>query len=203
MNQTILKSDVYQIQLEPLTQAHFAVLTQVCEEDNLSQDVFNSVPYPSQLQVYINTALEQQKQGSRLAYVVTDLNTGEVIGTTSFHDIQAQIPRYEIGYTWYAKRFQRSYVNRVCKYLLLNHAFEQFQARVVGFRTDHLNRISQKAIENLGAKHDGVLRSHMLRKDGTLRDTYVYSILDTEWPELKKQLEQKILKYSDRAEFEI
>lgn len=203
MNQTILKSDVYHIQLEPMTQAHFATLKRVCEESDLSQDIFNSVPYPHQLQAYISTALEQQKQGSRLAYVVTDLNTGEVMGATSFHDIQAQIPRYEIGYTWYAKRFQRSYVNRVCKYLLLSHAFEQLNARVVGFRTDHLNQVSQKAIENLGAKHDGVLRAHMLRKDGTLRDTYVYSILASEWPELRKQLQQKILKYSDWAEFEI
>lgn len=203
MNQTILKSDVYHIQLEPMTQAHFAALKRVCEESDLSQDIFNSVPYPSQLQAYISTAVEQQKQGSRLAYVVIDLNTRELIGTTSFHDIQAQIPRYEIGYTWYAKRFQRSYVNRVCKYLLLSHAFEQLNARVVGFRTDHLNQVSQKAIENLGAKHDGVLRAHMLRKDGTLRDTYVYSILASEWPELKKQLQHKILKYSDWTEFEI
>ena len=203
MNQIELLSDVYQIKLEPLTQAHFVALKQVCEEGDLSQDIFNSVPYPNQLQAYISAALEQQQQGSRLAFVVVDLKNNEIIGTTSFHDIQAKIPRYEIGYTWYAKRFQRSYVNRVCKYLLLCYAFEQVHAKVVGFRTDHLNLMSQKAIQALGAKHDGILRAHMLRKDGTLRDTYIYSILDVEWPAVKKQLEHKILKYSDQKEFQI
>ena len=110
----------------------------------------------------------------------------------------------DIGYTWYAQRYQRTYVNRVCKYLLLSHAFEELNARVVGFRTDHLNLKSQKAIEALGAKRDGIIRCHMLRKDGqTVRDSYIYSILRSEWVEVKSQLQSKLMQCSNKPQFEI
>lgn len=204
MHNIILKSDVYQLKLEPLAQHHFDDLRQACIEGDLSTVIYNSVPYPEQLKCYFETAFSQMEMGERIAFAVVDLKTGRAIGTTSFHDIRADIPRYEIGYTWYAKSFQRSYVNRISKYLLLTYAFEQLNAHVVGFRTDHLNLPSQNAIQALGARLDGIIRGHMLRKDGqSIRDTHIYSILSDEWPELKNRLEKKILKYSDQQEFKI
>ena len=125
----------------------------------------------------------------RLAFAVIDTTTDTVIGSTSYHDIVPALDRVEIGYTWYAKSRQRSHVNTTCKRLLLAHAFDTLGCAVVGFRTDNFNHASQRAIERLGAKRDGVLRHHALRRDGTVRDTVIYSIVRGEWPEIRAQLD--------------
>jgi len=204
MNLPVLESSIYQLRLEPLSWEHFADLENACAEGDLGEVLYNSVPYLHKLKHYFTQAFEQQSKGERMAFAVFDLNSGRAIGTTSYHDIKPEIPRVEIGFTWYAKPYQRTYVNRVCKYLLLQHAFEGLNAQVVGFRTDHLNLKSQKAIEGLGAKQDGIIRCHMLRKDGvTLRDSYVYSILKSEWVDVKALLQSKLMQYSNKNHFEI
>jgi len=200
----VLESRIYQLRLEPLTWEHFTDLEAACAEGDLGEVPYNSVPYLSELKQYVQQALAQQAQGTRMAFAVIDLTSDRAIGTTSFHDIKPEIPRVEIGFTWYAKPYQRTYVNRVCKYLLLQHAFEELNAQVVGFRTDHLNLKSQKAIEALGAKQDGIIRCHMLRKDGvTLRDSYIYSILKSEWVDVKALLQSQLMQYSNKNYFEI
>lgn len=204
MNLPVLESSMYQLRLEPLSWEHFADLENACAEGDLGEVLYNSVPYLHKLKHYFTQAFEQQSKGERMAFAVIDLTSDRAIGTTSFHDIKLEIPRVEIGFTWYAKPYQRTYVNRVCKYLLLQHAFEELNAQVVGFRTDHLNLKSQKAIEALGAKQDGIIRCHMLRKDDvTLRDSYIYSILKSEWVDVKALLQSKLMQYSNKNHFEI
>jgi RimJ/RimL family protein N-acetyltransferase len=126
---------------------------------------------------------------------VRELTAGQVIGSTSYHDIAPEIDRVEIGYTWYAKRWQRSRVNTACKLLLLGHAFDRLGCKVVGLRTDNFNLVSQRAIEALGAKKDGVIRHHGLRRDGTVRDTVMYSILASEWSDVKRYLELRLARH--------
>jgi len=151
-----------------------------------------SVPAPGEESAYIQTALLMRAQGSRLAFVVLDSATGAVIGSSSYHDIVPAVERLEIGYTWYAQRFQRSAVNTTTKWLLMQHAFETLGVRVVGWRTDNFNIASQRAIERLGAHKDGVIRHHALRRDGTVRDTVMYSLTAGEWPEVKAHLEHQL-----------
>jgi N-acetyltransferase len=123
------------------------------------------------------------------------LTTDTVIGSTRFHDIVPAVDRVEIGYTWYAKRCQRTHVNTACKLLLLGHAFDSVGCKVVGLRTDNFNFASQRAIEALGAKKDGVIRHYGLRRDGTARDTVMYSILATEWPDVKRHLALRLARH--------
>jgi RimJ/RimL family protein N-acetyltransferase len=144
-----------------------------------------SVPAPDEVAAYITTALQTD---NRFAFAVTDANSGEVLGSTSYHDILPAVKRVEIGYTWYAARCQRTHINSTCKLLLMAHAFETLGCNVVGWRTDNFNFASQRAIERLGAQKDGVLRGHALRRDGTIRDTVMYSMRAGEWPEAKAQL---------------
>ena len=143
------------------------------------------MPEPHETRGYIETALAT---GNRMAFAVTDAATGEVLGSTSYHDIVPNLKRVEIGYTWYAARCQRTHVNTTCKLLMLSHAFDTLGCNVVGWRTDNFNFASQRAIERLGARKDGVLRGHALRRDGTIRDTVMYSLAAGEWPEVKAQL---------------
>jgi len=151
------------------------------------------VPAPHETADTIRTALDTP---NRLAFAVIDASTGLVIGSTSYHDIVPAAGRVEIGYTWYAKSRQRSHVNTSCKLLLLSHAFDTLGCAVVGLRTDNLNHASQAAIERLGAKKDGVIRHHGLRRDGTVRDTVMYSILRGEWPEIKSQLHNRLASHA-------
>jgi RimJ/RimL family protein N-acetyltransferase len=131
-----------------------------------------------------------------LPFAVIDPSSGKVLGSTRYHDILAPVARLEIGYTWYAKSYQRSHVNTACKLLLLTHAFEQLGAKLVGWRTDNFNYASQRAIERLGAKRDGVLRHHALRRDGTIRDTYMYSVTAGEWPEIRDHLTYQLKRHA-------
>src|SRR5690606_1364829 len=134
MNMPVLESSVYQLRLEPLCWEHFSDLVVACTEENLGEVLYKSLSFLHSLNKYLSQAIAHLGQGGRMAFAVIDLNSGQAIGTTSYHDIKAEIPRFEIGYTWYAKRYHRTYVNRVCKYLLLRHAFENLNAQVVGFR---------------------------------------------------------------------
>jgi RimJ/RimL family protein N-acetyltransferase len=147
-----------------------------------------SVPEPHETRAYIETALQMRADGNRFAFAVVDDATGTVLGTTSYHDILPAVKRVEIGWTWYRKSVQRSHVNTTAKLLMMGHAFDQLGCNVVGWRTDNFNFASQRAIERLGAKKDGVIRGHALRRDGTIRDTVMYSMRAGEWPEARAQL---------------
>jgi RimJ/RimL family protein N-acetyltransferase len=176
------------IRLEPLTAAHRDDLVAAASDGRLWELWFTSVPEPTQAATYIEAALEGQRAGHMLPWAVRELQGNTVIGTTRYHDMVAPIDRVEIGYTWYAARWQRTHVNTTCKLLLLTHAFEPLGCKVVGLRTDNFNFASQRAIERLGAKKDGVLRHHQARRDGTARDSVMYSILAHEWPDVKRHL---------------
>ena len=176
------------VRLEPLTLAHEAGLAAAAADGELWKIRVTSVPEPGATRAYIETALQMQEQGTRLPFAVLDATTGQVIGSSSYHDIVPAVQRLEIGYTWYAASRQRSAVNTSAKLLLMQHAFETLGAQLVGWRTDNYNFASQRAIERLGARKDGVLRHHALRRDGTVRDTVMYSLAAGEWPEVKAHL---------------
>ncbi len=187
------------IRLEPLTQAHHDALVAAASDGKLWDLWFTSVPEPSQANAYITTALAGQRDGHMLPWAVRELSTNAIIGSTRYHDIVAAIDRVEIGYTFYAATWQRSHVNTVCKLLLLEHAFDSLGCYVVGLRTDNFNFKSQKAIEALGAKKDGVLRHHAARRDGTVRDSVLYSILASEWPSVRRHLELRLARHENHA----
>ena len=176
------------ITLVPLDASHEAGLRAAAADGALWNIRVTSVPEPEQTLKYIEDALQMRADGNRFAFAVTDTASGEVLGTTSYHDIIPAVKRVEIGYTWYAKRVQRSHVNTTCKLLMLQHAFDTLACKVVGWRTDNFNFASQAAIERLGAKKDGVIRGHAMRRDGTIRDTVMYSLRAGEWPEARAQL---------------
>jgi N-acetyltransferase len=182
------------VRLEPLTPDHEASLAAAVADGNLWELWYTSVPAPNEVARYIADALSGQTGGHMLPWAVRELGSGSVIGSTRYHDIVAAIDRVEIGYTWYAARWQRSHVNTASKLLLLTHAFETLGCRVVGLRTDNFNFRSQRAIEALGAKRDGVLRHHHARRDGTVRDSVMYSILLAEWPDVKRHLTSRLLR---------
>jgi len=176
------------VELVPLALDHEEGLRAAAADGALWQLRVTSVPEPVQTRAYIETALAAARAGERFAFAVTDQASGTVLGSTSYHDILPAVRRVEIGYTWYAARCQRTHVNTTCKLLMLTHAFETLDCQVVGWRTDNFNVASQAAIERLGAKKDGVIRGHALRRDGTIRDTVMYSLRAGEWPEVKAQL---------------
>ncbi len=174
--------------LEPLDLNHEAGLRAAAADGELWKLRVTSVPEPEQTRKYIEDALAMREAGNRFAFAVREANTGTVLGCSSYHDIIPAVKRVEIGWTWYARRCQRTHVNSVAKLLLMTHAFETLGCQVVGWRTDNFNFASQAAIERLGAKKDGVIRGHALRRDGTVRDTVMYSMRSGEWPEAKAQL---------------
>ena len=176
------------VRLEPLALVHEDGLAAAAADGELWRLRVTSVPEPHQTGAYIETALQMREAGNRFAFAVVDEPTGRVLGSTSYHDILPAVRRVEIGYTWYAKSVQRTHVNTAAKLLMMGHAFEQLACHVVGWRTDNFNFASQRAIERLGARKDGVLRGHALRRDGTIRDTVMYSMRAGEWPEARAQL---------------
>ena len=183
------------VRLEPLTAQHRDGLAAAAKDGRLWELWYTSVPEPEKAGAYIETALAGQKAGDMLPWAVIEAKSGEVIGSTRYHDIIAAADRVEIGYTWYAKRWQRSHVNSACKVLLFEYAFEKIKCKVVGLRTDNFNWQSQRAIEALGAKKDGVIRHHWPRRDGTVRDTVMYSVLAAEWPDVKRHLEFRLKRH--------
>ena len=176
------------ISLVPLDLEHESGLQAAAADGALWNIRVTSVPEPQDTRKYIEDALAMRAAGHRFAFCVLDDASGRVLGSSSYHDIVPAVKRLEIGYTWYAKSVQRSHVNTTCKLLLMTHAFENLGCHVVGWRTDNFNFASQAAIERLGARKDGVIRGHALRRDGTIRDTVMYSLRAGEWPEVKAQL---------------
>lgn len=183
------------IRLEPLTEDHADALAAAASDGRLWELWFTAVPTADKMGTYVADALKGQRDGHMLPWVVRDTASGAVIGSTRYHDIVPAVDRVEIGYTWYAQSRQRTNVNTTCKLLLLSHAFDALGCKVVGLRTDNFNFRSQRAIEALGAKKDGVIRHHAARRDGTVRDTVIYSILLSEWPDVKRHLELRLSRH--------
>lgn len=184
--------EAHGVRLEPLTNAHHAELGVAAADGRLWELWYTSVPAPEQVAQYLADATQGQTAGHMLPWAVRDLVTGKIVGSTRYHDIVATVDRVEIGYTWYAASSQHTHVNIACKLLLMTHAFEVVGCKVVGLRTDNFNFRSQRAIEALGAKRDGVIRHHVARRDGSVRDTVMYSILATEWPDVKRHLASRL-----------
>jgi RimJ/RimL family protein N-acetyltransferase len=182
------------VRLEPLSVGHHDALEAAAADGKLWELWFTTVPEPGKMRAYIDTALAGQEARQMLPWAVRDLASGAIVGSTRYHDIVAAADRVEIGWTWYAKRVQRSHVNTACKLLLLAHAFDTLRCKVVGLRTDNFNFTSQRAIEALGAKKDGVIRHHWPRRDGSIRDTVMYSIIVSEWPDVRRHLERRLAK---------
>jgi N-acetyltransferase len=180
------------VRLEPLTSAHERDIATAAADGRLWELWYTSVPGPEEVGAYVATALQGQRDGHMLPWVVRELASGDVVGCTRYHDILPAVDRVEIGYTFYAARWQRSHLNSVCKLLLLGHAFDTVGCKVVGLRTDNFNFRSQRAIEAIGGKRDGVIRHHFRRRDGSVRDTVMYSILATEWPDVRKHLTTRL-----------
>jgi RimJ/RimL family protein N-acetyltransferase len=180
------------VRLEPLEAKHEDGLRAAAQDGRLWELFFTSVPEPDKVGAYIVQAQAGQKNGDMLPWAVRDLKTDTIVGSTRYHDIIAAADRVEIGWTWYAQRCQRSHVNTACKLLLFTYGFESLNCKVIGLRTDNFNFRSQRAIEALGAKKDGVIRHHWPRRDGSIRDTVMYSVLRDEWPGVKKHLELRL-----------
>ena len=176
------------VSLEPLAIEHVDGLEAAAADGRLWELLFTSVPAPGETAAYVQAALDMQEAGNGLVFVVRDV-AGDIVGTTRYYDLAPAVPRLQIGYTWYARRVQRTPLNTEAKLLLLAHAFERLGCVSVGLQTSHLNQASRKAIARIGATEEGVLRQHMRHRDGTLRDTVCFSILDREWPTAKARLQ--------------
>ena len=184
--------DGHGVRLEPMTPDHVPALERAAEDGELWNLWYTAVPLPGGMPAYVQKALDGERDGTMLPWIVRDHASGDVVGTTRYHDEIAAADRVEIGYTFYAARVWRSHENTACKLLLMQHAFDTLGCAVVGLRTDNFNTRSQRAIEALGAKKDGVIRHHQLRKDGTVRDSVMYSILRHEWPDVRRHLEHRL-----------
>ena len=178
--------------LEPLALSHLEDIRSAVSDGELWKLWFTMVPKPAEVQGYIERLLAQRERGEALPFVVRNAETGRIVGSTRYLNIDAANRRLEIGGTWYAQSVQRTGINTECKLLLLTHAFETLGCIAVEFRTDWFNKRSQAAIERLGAKREGVLRNHMIMPDGRIRDTVVYSIIQNEWPGVRANLHYKL-----------
>jgi RimJ/RimL family protein N-acetyltransferase len=182
------------VSLEPLGHHHADGLCAAVRDGALWELWFTRVPGPDDVAAYIAKALDGMREGHILPWVVRESGSGTILGSTRYHDIARDVDRVEIGYTWYARSKQGTTVNPACKLLLMQHAFESLECKVVALRTDPFNFRSQRAIERLGAKKDGVIRRHQLRRDGSVADTVMYSVLLQEWPEVKRNLLYRLAK---------
>ena len=180
------------VALEPLCAEHVPALEAAAADGQLWELWFTSVPAPGQMAAYVEKALAGQRVGRMVPFAIREKRTGELVGSTRYYDLVDDPPRAAIGYTWYARRWQKSHVNTACKRLLLAHAFEALGCVAVELHTDGRNLDSQRAIERLGATREGVLRAHKRRPDGSLRDTVCYSVLDREWPDVSRWLELRL-----------
>jgi RimJ/RimL family protein N-acetyltransferase len=180
------------VSLEPLTLGHQGELVEAASDGQLWNLNFTSVPNDATVAAYATEALENKAKGSQQPFVVRSLSTGGIVGCTRYYDIELRHRNLAIGYTWYAKSVQRTAVNTECKLLLLTYAFEVLGCISVAFHTDNLNKDSQAAITRLGASKEGVLRNHRIMPDGRIRDTWCFSIMDSEWPEIKHRLQQRL-----------
>lgn len=186
LNKIVLETD--NVKLIPLNIDHKNDLLIATEDGNLSDLWFTSVPNRQNIDSYLEKVIKEFEEDKGLAFVVIDKKSNKIIGTTRYTNAKPEHRRLEIGFTWYAKSFQKTFVNSECKLLLLTHAFEVLNAIAIEFRTHWYNFPSRNAIERLGAKYDGVLRNHQIATDGTIRDTVVYSIIESEWKSCKRSL---------------
>jgi len=180
------------VTLEPLTLEHVPALERAAADGELWKLWFTSVPAPGGMTGYVEAALRGQVEGHMLPFAVRERASGEIVGCTRYCHYDPGVPHIEIGYTWYAQRWQRSHVNTHCKHLLLDYAFEVLGCAAVVLCTDRYNVASQRAIERLGAQRDGILRAHRRRPDGTIRDTVIYSITANDWPDVQRLLTWKM-----------
>ena len=192
MNLTPVTLEGRHVRLEPLAQTHHAALCAV----GLDPDLWGLIPYrvttPEEMAAYIQTALNLQAAGSALPFATVHAPTGQVVGSTRYMNIDPANRRVEIGATWIAQPWRRTAVNTEAKYLMLRHAFETFASIRVELKTDALNQRSRNAIRRIGATEEGTLRQHIVTWSGRLRDSVYFSILDSEWPRVKRDLEQKL-----------
>jgi RimJ/RimL family protein N-acetyltransferase len=182
------------VNLEPLDHRHRGDLIDAVNDGALWTLWYTSIPHPEQMRAEIDRRLALQAIGSMLPFAVIDNMTGRAVGMTTYMNVDAVNRHVEVGSTWYRKSVQRTSLNTLCKLLLLTHAFDTLNCIAVEFRTHAANHQSRRAIERLGAKHDGVLRSHQIASNGTLRDTYVYSIIASEWPAVKAHLARELIR---------
>jgi RimJ/RimL family protein N-acetyltransferase len=182
--------------LEPLTSQHLDEATEAVRDGDMWQLWYTAIPAPDKMQAEIARRLDLQAKGLMLPFAVRT-PTGQFAGMTTYMNVDAANRRVEIGSTWYRKSVQRGGLNTECKLMLLGHAFEQLDCIAVEFRTHFFNQQSRKAIERLGAKQDGILRSHQIAPNGSLRDTVVYSIVASEWPAVKAHLQFQLVKPRD------
>jgi RimJ/RimL family protein N-acetyltransferase len=178
--------------LEPLSKSHLAELNEAAADGQLWKLWYTSVPAPQKMEQYIDVALTMRDDAGALPFAVRAQDTGRIVGSTRYFNVDAGNRRLEIGHTWLAKSAQRSAINTECKLMLLGHAFEQLKCIAVEFRTHWMNHQSRAAIARLGAKQDGVLRNHQRMADGTLRDTVVFSIIESEWPTVARHLQHRL-----------
>ena len=178
------------VRLEPLTREHIAALQEVSEDGDIGALNYVNVPTRDGIAAWVEHALVMRDAGQHLPFAI--LSDDRVVGTTRYYDIDLSVPTLAIGYTFHGASVWRSHVNTASKRLLLGHAFDSLGMQSVRFHTSHLNLRSQAAIARLGARHEGILRAHMRHKDGSLRDTFTYSILATEWPEIRSRLDQRL-----------
>lgn len=180
------------IRLEPLQRAHEAELEAAATDGSLWELDYTSVPEPGATAAYIEQALQGQEEGTMLPWVVRLGPSGKIVGSTRYHDIVADIGRVEIGYTWYSASYHGTHVNPACKLILMRHAFGTLGCGVVGLRTDDANLRSQRAIEKLGVHRDGSIRHSRRRKDDTISETVMYSLLRAEWPDVEVRLVERL-----------
>ena len=181
--------------LEPMRLEHAAALAAAAGDGRLWELWYTSVPAPGRTLAWVEAALAMRDRLGALPFAVRDNASGEIVGSTRYFNVEPAHRRLEIGHTWYAQRAQRTAINTECKLLLLTHAFESLHTIAVEFRTHWFNLASRAAIARIGAKQDGVLRNHQLMPDGTLRDTVVFSIIDGEWPAVRRHLEQLLCRH--------
>jgi RimJ/RimL family protein N-acetyltransferase len=180
------------VRLLPLEESHERDLIDAASNGRLWELWYTTIPQADEMAAEIQRRLRLQREGSMLPFTVVDAHSGRIVGQTTFMNIDSQNRRLEIGSTWYARDAQRTHVNTASKLLLLTHAFDVLQCIAVEFRTSWFNHQSRRAIERVGAKLDGVLRHHMLHRDGTIRDTVVYSIIACEWPAVRANLTSRL-----------
>ena len=178
--------------VEPLGREHEEALQRAVADGELWRLWYTTVPPPEKMSQYIAIALDMRERLDAMPFVIREKSSGEIVGCTRYFNVDATNRRLEIGHTWYSKRVQRGPINTECKLLLLTHAFEKLQCIAVEFRTHWFNHASRTAIERLGAKQDGVLRNHQVLADGSKRDTVVFSIIDGEWPAVKRHLRYQL-----------
>lgn len=192
LNPIVLEGNL--VRLIPMETSHVQALLEAASDGNLWELWYTSAPSADKVESYVKNALEEQKLGTSLPFVVIEKATDAIVGTTRYLNVDSKNKRVEIGATWYAKRTQRTGINTECKHLLLSHAFETLRTIAVEFRTHFHNHPSRNAILRLGAKQDGIIRNHIVDHNGLLRDTVVFSILNSEWPTVKNSLEFKMRK---------